>query len=190
MDIIHPRWKIVTPPSELAVSLDAVKLQAKIEINADDENVTDAIESAIKALGNRISRAFVTTTIDYTIDYFPGFALKLPVADVQSVTSITYQDANGNPVVLTPGSSFRVTPGAPGYVYPVIGSTLPITNPNLLGGVVIRFVAGYGTAADVPANVRQAIKILAAHLYKNRDSEIPDALWTSLDSLMDSERWY
>ena len=38
------------------------------------------------------------------------------------------------------------------------------------GGIVITFTAGYGpAAADVPADLVQAVRLLAAHFYEHRD---------------------
>jgi uncharacterized phiE125 gp8 family phage protein len=35
---------------------------------------------------------------------------------------------------------------------------------------VVKYVAGYGGASDVPEPIVQAIKLLTAHLYENREA--------------------
>jgi uncharacterized phiE125 gp8 family phage protein len=44
--------------------------------------------------------------------------------------------------------------------------------------VVISYDAGYGNAEDVPADIKQAIMMLAGYLYENREGlgEIPQSV--------------
>ena len=59
-----------------------------------------------------------------------------------------------------------------GQVWPLINTPV-----RAVGGIRVEFTAGYGTdPADVPAPIRQAVKMIAQHLYENRESqEMPNA---------------
>ena len=64
------------------------------------------------------------------------------------------------------------------------GKTWPATTLRPMNGIMVEFTAGYGDATtDVPVRIRQAIKVLAAHMYENREatnirelSEVPFAV--------------
>lgn len=97
--------------------------------------------------------------------------ISLPRGPVESVTSITYLDPNGNTVVLDP-SQYDVTTGNPGRVAPAFGKVWPVTLPQI-GAVRVRFVAGYGPdATTVPENVQEAVLLYLGFLYENRESAV------------------
>lgn len=124
---------------------------------------------------------------------FPGFLptntgiITLPRATVQSVTSITYLNSNGQTITLD-SSLYRVIPGAPGQIEPSYGQIWPTTYP-VSGAVTIQFVAGYGSAeSNVPRNVCQAILLMVASLYENR-GEASQAITPVVEALLSPEEW-
>jgi uncharacterized phiE125 gp8 family phage protein len=52
----------------------------------------------------------------------------------------------------------------------VAGKWWPATACYNYGAVQVTFVAGYGNAAAVPADLKAAIKLLVGHLYENREA--------------------
>jgi uncharacterized phiE125 gp8 family phage protein len=52
--------------------------------------------------------------------------------------------------------------------------------------VQIRFVAGYGTAADVPQEVKHAILLRVADLYEHRGDEATDS---NIDRAIEGLLW-
>lgn len=190
---LHPRCPRVVLPSVPVVTLAEIKNHCRVEIDDDDDNLEEAVEAATRVLEERLSRAFINTTFDYTIDYFPCQAIKLPYASVSSIVSIVYRDANGNATTIDTGD-YHLSSGTPGYVEPILGSVWPASSPSITGSITIRFVAGYGAdASTVPATIKRAVKNLAGHLYRQRESvstvnqvEVPQ----TVDALLDSERWY
>ncbi|MBL4808152.1 MAG: hypothetical protein JKY31_12840 [Rhodobacteraceae bacterium] len=90
----------------------------------------------------------------------------LPVAPVNAVSQIVLIDGVG---VSTPvdSATYRLEfDGARPRVMPM-GSTLPEVPSN--GSAVISFDAGFGIWLDVPADLRQAVFLLAANYYENRN---------------------
>jgi uncharacterized phiE125 gp8 family phage protein len=91
----------------------------------------------------------------------------LPIAPVRSIVSVTLTDGAGRSTVLQAG------------VYRVIADLhrprLAPTGPLLpsvpgAGQVEVVFTAGFGPLwSDVPADLRQAVLMLAADLYERRD---------------------
>ncbi|GIV86626.1 MAG: hypothetical protein KatS3mg054_0655 [Chloroflexus sp.] len=162
--------RVVTPPAIEPVSLSEVKLQARIDYNDEDTLLAAYIKTARQFVEENLSRALITQTLEVVLDtWWPASGLELPMPPVQSVTHVKYTDADGAEQTLDANSYvLDVLSGRlmlkPGYSYPTV-SLWPI------GAVVIRYVAGYGSAADnVPEPIRQAIRMLAVHYYENREA--------------------
>ena len=67
---------------------------------------------------------------------------------------------------------------------------------DVVNSVVVRFTAGYGdAAADVPENLRQAILIMTAELYEQRQQSVAQTLQQvpfTVRALLDTDRvaWF
>lgn len=156
----------VTAPSVTPVTLTEAKAHIAVTHSADDAIIQiylDAATTHLDGAEGALGRCIVTQTWDYTIDAFPA-VITVPLPTLSSVTSITYVDADGATQTLS-GSLYRVsgqtiTPGDNGW---------PATD-NVTGAVTVRFVAGYGVAAAVPAAIKAAILLYIGDLYANREA--------------------
>lgn len=166
------------------ITLAEAKNQGRIEIPDDDSLIADFIATARDLFENELSRSFLDTDWRLTLPWFPcdtGYhynslpGIKIPRADLSSVTSITYIDPLGVMQALAP-SAYSVEVGAPGWIWPVYGTTWPATQ-SFPGSVTIDFVAGYGpTAAYVPEAIRTAMRLMVAHLYENREATVTSSI--------------
>ncbi|MGO1079956.1 head-tail connector protein [Inquilinus sp. CA228] len=125
-----------------------------------------------------LGRALITQTWDYVLDGFPGHGahacITMPLPPLQEIVSVTYVDGHGALQTLPPSQYRPVGAGSlsPAYLFPAFGKCWP-TAPCRHGGLTIRFRAGFGDAPeDVPAAIHQALKLLAAGWYRNRESVI------------------
>lgn len=128
-------------------------------------------------------RALITQTWDLQLDGFPWQTLSgdsglgtgailVPKPPCQSVASITYVDMQG--VTQTWTSTLYTVdnpqgPWArPARIVPAYFEIYPVTRwiPN---AATVRFVAGYGAAAAVPAPIKAAMKLLVGNWWKNRE---------------------
>ena len=179
---------MVTEPAEEPVTLAEAKAQLRVTFDDDDALISTLISAARQKAETEIDRRFVTQTLDYKLENFPISAtdaqiwvnvpsvIVLPVAPVASVTSVSYVDAAGTTQVLAPNTAYLAKTGTPGAVHPFpVTSIWPYARQQL-DAVTIRFVAGYGDAADVPAVIKAAILLLVDHLYVNRSSVTADSL--------------
>ena len=92
-------------------------------------------------------------------------------ADVAGDMSITYYDPAGAAYTVTPADYQVDINSYKGRVCPTYGKTWPAMTLCPINGVVVRFKAGYGLlTTDVPERIRLAIKILAGHMYENREA--------------------
>jgi uncharacterized phiE125 gp8 family phage protein len=117
----------------------------------------------------------VSTTWTLALDRFPVGTdpILLPMAPLQSITSITYLDSSGASQTWS-SAYYRVTVSRhPGRVVPIVGQSYPTTYQTT-DAVTVRFVAGYGAASAVPLALKQAILLLVTNWFENR-SAVGDA---------------
>lgn len=198
---VYPSYHVtvVTPAAEEPVTLDEAKAHCRVEITADDSLITALIVAARQVVETLTKRCLVTTTFDLTLEYFPpGPALqqssgriRIPNPPLQSVTTLKYYDSEGT-LATWDASNYRVLAGTPGSIVPVYNEDWP-TIREQPEAVVVRYVAGYGDAEDVPQSLKQAVLLLVGHWYENREAANVNAAATELPlavkALCDSEAW-
>lgn len=150
-------------PNETPVSLADVKAHLRVGHNDDDSVLLDLIDAATASVEEMCGRALVTQTWVYSF-CDPGRVVSLPKLPVQTVTAITYYDRDGvvqsadvNDFYLFKSDDFA-------NLEPKSGSAWPQTYDRD-DAITVTFVAGYGSASDVPAPIRTAITMLVGHWY-------------------------
>lgn len=162
---------LVTAPAEEPVALADAKLHMRVDDSDENALITTLIAAARKWCENHTRRQFVTATYDWTLDRFPC-VLRVPRPPLASVTSITYVDTAGTTQTVD-SDDYRVDIAtAPGRITEAYSASWPSTR-SVTNAVTVRFVAGYGDAADVPESIITAIKIMVAHWYEHREPVMP-----------------
>lgn len=155
---------VVTPPTVEPVTLAEVKAHCRVSGSASDDELNAFIVSARMQAEQELRRYLITQTIDAYYDSFPNF-FELP--PLQSVTSITYLDDNGDSQVLAT-SQYRVDAvSTPARITPAYGVSWPSTY-GVTNAVTVRFIAGYGDYSSVPQCIKQWIKLQVSNAYDNR----------------------
>ena len=162
---------IVTEPAEEPITLTEAKAHLRVDVDADDTLITSQIKAARMHCEAFTRRAFVTQTLDLALDAWAAGNLELWRPPLQSVTSVTYTDADGNATVLD-AANYEVDT----YDGRIRFTSLPAATLRHMSGVVIRYVAGYGDAEDVPEIIKQAILLTLGDLYLFRESSITQAV--------------
>lgn len=163
--------RVITPPAVEPVSLETAKAFLRVDTTDEDTLITALVKGARETGEELARRAFITQTLEMVIDDWPpDFTLALLRPPLQSVTSVKYYDEDG--VEATWTDYVVDARSQPGRIH--FNST-PGTTLLETGGIVVRYVAGYGAAAtDVPQRIIEAIKSLVAYRYENRWSvEVP-----------------
>jgi len=143
-----------------------------------------------------LGRALITQTWDLALDglpsattHNPNAAIELPLPPLQSVTSIAYIDTNGATQTLTGASLTAVadtdTSSEPGQLRPVYGTSWPDTRLTPRA-VTVRFVAGYGAAAAVPAPLALWVRGRIATLYEYREQFVTGTIVAPMSSVNDA----
>lgn len=175
-----PSVTVVTPPAVEPVTL--ADMDAQMRIVADDEAalVEMYVKTARLLFEQETNTRLITTTLEIALDAFPsswlltdpqGATITLPDPPLQSVVSIKYIDTAGTLQTLDAADYQVDARTRPGRIRPAKGKTWPSTQAETVNAVVIQFKAGHGdVAADVPADIRAAISMIAAHLFENREA--------------------
>lgn len=166
----------VAPEAE-PVTRDAAKLHLKVDATADDSLIDGLIQASREWTENYCRRSWVRRTLELRLDHFPGKIL-LPRSPVSSVTSITYTGDDGTHVLSASDYQTDLY-GTPPQILPPFGSIFPVVKLGTLNAVVVEYVAGFAPsddsptdyAANVPAAVKAAMKLIMGCLYQNRSPE-------------------
>lgn len=139
---------------------------------ADDAVQDGVLESylraAMAAIEARTGKVLIARSFSWTLSAWRDLSAQaLPVAPVTSITSLTINDRQGRAEVIAPERYYlepdmhRPRLVASGFCLPAI----PVG-----GTAVIVFEAGFSASFDgLPADLRQAMLLLAAHYYEHRN---------------------
>lgn len=174
---------LVTPPASEPVTLTEVKSHLRVDSDGDDARINELITVGRQHLDGWdgvLGRAIQAQTWDLKLDWFPR-RIWLPLPPLQSVSSITYVDADGASqtldtsvyVVVSNGYDQSFVELADGKEWPSLDDAPQV--------VTVRFVAGYST---VPAPIKQAIKMGVQGLYDTCDDKVGGTLSASIAMLI------
>jgi len=172
---------VTTAPTEEPVTLAQAKVHLGLFSSDDDSMVTSLIKAARQSVEMYTGRAICTQTVTLTLDSFPA-VISLPRLPVQSITSISYIDENGDNQSFT---TFKadLTGSVHARINPSYGEVFPATRAET-GAVTIVYVCGWGnpTASPdpVPFPVKQAVLLLTSSMYNNRENEIIGTITSTL----------
>lgn len=166
-------WKVTTAPALPVLTTDEAKTYLKVTGSQEDTLIGNIVK-AMRLLAERyLAQAFITQTIEEVFDHWPpDGVLKLAVGPVQSVSSITYVDTDGNSQVWGASNYVVDTHSIEARITPAYGQTWPSARGQI-NAITIEYVAGYGAAVtDVPEAIRQAILSAVADKYDNREDYV------------------
>lgn len=206
-------WRIVEVPGQTyvePVSLAEMQAQLRITTNEEDSLLSDLIGAARERLETDTRRAFVQRNFTLYLDQFPywgqldrqsiertsqavgvfyGGGIFMRICPVVAITGIQYLDPSGvQQTMPTDGSAFITdVVSEPARVYPAYAIPWPITRWQN-NAIQVSFTAGYSSDASlVPKRAKQAIKLLAANWYWNREASAESI--DSYVSCVNSLRW-
>ena len=163
---------IIAGPAIEPVTLAEVKLHTHIDHDVEDDILNSWIKTARTLAQDYQRRAYITQTLELSLDGFPGMPYDMPRSPLQSIESIKYYDYEDTENVFTVADLYvdiASDPGRIGFDYNI---TWPTTILRELAAVKIQFKAGYGDATtDIPENVRDAIFLYCTFRNENRAGE-------------------
>jgi uncharacterized phiE125 gp8 family phage protein len=171
--------------------IDLLDVRAHLRIDHTDEDpllqlYIDAATGYLEGPNGILGRVLATQSWRQSYSQFSD-PLRLPgdLTPVQSVTTLSYYDADAAAQTMSPNLYRLVTTGALGpYIERTTADPWPATAARD-DAVMVEFVAG---EAPVPAPIRQAMLLLVGHWYDNREpvsvgniaAELPLGVYTLL----------
>ena len=163
----------VSVPPATAVPVRAFAEHLRLGRGFADDGSEDAVlelylRAAMAAIEARLGRALLARGFALTVTRWREDASQgLPIAPVQAVEGVALIDAEGGETAVDPEAWSLLRDSQRPRLVGKFGRNLPRIPRS--GHAEIRFIAGFGAAWDeVPADLRQAVFLLAAHFYENR----------------------
>lgn len=171
---------VTAQPGEEPVTVAEAKAHLNIPSATTDHDtyITNLVKAARQRAERFLNRAIVTQTIEYTVDEWPDEFI-LPRAPVQSITSVTYVDSDGNTQSFTDYQSDLTNQAMP-MVKPAYNSSWPSAR-NQYSSIKVTYVAGYGggdspsTLSSIPEPIRQAILLMVGTMFEYREEAVVGA---------------
>lgn len=180
---MRPLLSRVSGP-EPALGVDDADLRAHLRVDHADDNA--AIEGYIKAASaqldgpeGRLGLALMAQT--WRIAFPPLFGcspLRLPVSPCREIVSVSYLDAAGAEQTADKTEFRLFGDERSAFVEPLNGKAWPAAG-SYRDALRIEVAAGYENDA-YPEDVRQALRLLVAHFYRNAEAVVIGAPATSL----------
>lgn len=187
------RLRITSQPAAEPITLAEAKAHLKVEHSDDDTLIAIYIQAAREYAEHFQRRSYITRTYALSVDSFPapGQAIELPNGPLGSVSGITYVDADGATQTLST-SVYQVINSSEhdnAEIRLAYNQTWPTIRPQA-DAITITYTAGYGAAStSVKAKPRQAMLLLIAHMYENREAVVVGSPAAALPMAVESLLW-
>ena len=159
---------LVSGPQAEPVTREEAKAHARVDGASEDARIDALITAARSEIENRTGRALMAQSWRIVRDQVPrGGVVRLAPAPVMSVDAVTLYGADGTPQVASADEYEVDLLSSPGRLRLKSGRAWGVRSMN---GLEIDITAGYGDAADVPAPLKQAILMLVAYWFEQREA--------------------
>jgi len=174
---------MTSPPAVEPVTVAEAKAHMRIDTDAEDILIGSLVLTSRLHIETALSLALITQSWKFTLDRWPkSREIELPLAPLRSVGSVHVIDASGNATTVSDQSYLVDLASRPPRL--IWNNSVPPLPGRAAKGIEIDLTAGFGdSAAGVPAPLKHAIPMLAAHRDEPRDppgsgqdgGRIPDA---------------
>jgi uncharacterized phiE125 gp8 family phage protein len=167
-------------PGAEPVLLEDVKAHLRVKHTGEDPLIQRQIRLAREYVEAVSHRQLIEATWILYLDAFPAI-IRPPLPPLSSVTTLKYYDLDNTITALTENTDFTVDyKSEPARIEPEYNLSWPSTRDRF-NAVELTYVAGYGAAGtDVPEPYIQAIHLLVANWYENREPIIVGAMGSEM----------
>lgn len=162
----------VTSVPALALPLVQFKAHLRLGTGFSDASLQDVVlesflRAAMSAIEARTGKILIERDFDWTLTAWrEDDRQALPVAPVSAITELVLISATNVETVVSP-LTYRLVPDMQRPCVLALTGSLPSVPVN--GSVRVGFMAGFGPEwSDLPADLAQAVLMLAAHYYEYR----------------------
>jgi uncharacterized phiE125 gp8 family phage protein len=152
------------------VTLAEAKAHCRVDGDAEDTLIASLILAARLHVEQALSLALIRQRWSLYMDAWPAKDwVELPLAPLISIDAVRLYAPLGTSVTMDPALFFADTASRRPRLVRTGAQTWPVPG-RAANGIEIAFTTGYGeTPDDVPAPLRQAVKLLIAHWYEGRE---------------------
>lgn len=153
----------------VAAFKDHLRLGTGFADDAVQDEVLEAfLRAAIATIEARTGKVLISREFSWTLTAWRDLAAQaLPVAPVSAIGSLTITDRLGSDEVIAPS---RYVLEQDMHRPRLVATTICLPAIPVAGTAVITFTAGFGPDwSDLPADLGQAVFLLAAHYYEHRN---------------------
>ena len=160
---------VTAPPALEPVSLAEAKAHLRLDGADEDALVERLIAAARRHVEHLTGLALISQGWSAFLDRWPrDGTVRLPVAPVRAVADVLVHPEDGPPAALDPAHYVVDAASRPARVM-LRGSRHGPVPGRRVNGIEVVFIAGFGDAPqDVPAELVQAVLLIAAHWFENR----------------------
>jgi uncharacterized phiE125 gp8 family phage protein len=162
---------LTAPPALLPVDLPDAKAYLRVDHDHENELITALLRAATAAVEAMSGQHLIEQGWSVLLDDWPaGGVICLAIGPVMALDEIRLYSDTGTYAVIDEAHYYLDAASRPARV--VLRPDRVWARPGqLANGIEIRLRSGFGPAAeDVPDELRQAIRSLAAHWYENREA--------------------
>ncbi len=162
-----------TAIADAALPVDQFKAHLRLgtgfaETSLQDDVLKGFLRAAMAAIEARTGKVLISRSFTWTLSRWRDSAGEaLPVAPVTAIDAVTLTDAQGAEQVVAP-ETYRLEPDSQRPYLRSMGVCLPAIPTG--GAATIALTAGMASDwGGLPADLGQAVLLLAAHYYEYRD---------------------
>lgn len=189
----HFSIEVTSAPAVNPVTTAELRTHVQQNHTDDDTYLAALCSAATKYAQKYTGLYFITQSLTVRYDRFPcNNQIVLPLAPVATLSAVKYLDTDGTEQTLSSSLYGSDLKSLPPRIYPAYSQVWPVVR-DIQAAVRIEVIAGFGAAgSDCPPGIVHAIKLLAGHWFRNRESvaigpttaEVPQAV----EMLLDAER--
>jgi uncharacterized phiE125 gp8 family phage protein len=186
----------ITAAAALPVSVAEAKAHSYITHDDDDLMIERFVGTATAMVETMAGVALCTQTLEARFVEWPtAGVMELPRYPLASVTSVKYTDSSGTENTFATDRYWVNAASEPGQIWLDYGCSWPTATLRPGPSIAVRYVAGYGAAADVPDALKSAVLLFFADLYEHRERTVlqPGVTKATVDQAMmlihQARRW-
>jgi len=146
-----------------------VRQQLRVDVSDEDAGQLFYLQAAVEIAEGYLGRGLLTQTWRVVDDDFDDEVYLPMAAPLQSVTSVQYYNTSGTLTTLSSSTYVVETTSEPARLTLAPNHSWPAVQAGRVGAVVITYVVGWDDPDDVPAAIKQGVRLAMTSMYESRD---------------------
>lgn len=190
---IHSDLRVTVASDALPIEIGQLRKHVEYMATDRDAELIEAAKAAVEFIEHDTQLALLDQTLVLELDAWPSDAIELRKPPVTEVVSVKYLDTSGVQQTLDASKYYVNLNGEPGRIVPALNEAWPIA-ADLPGAIEVTFKAGATDKSKVPKRAVQAMKLLTAHWFANREAmlvgSISSEIGLTYNAAVTRLKWY